>query len=1801
MTRRGRKFNRKRVLATFLAGMMVVQQASTMGVFAAITAGSGGAGINTSGGVTTLTPKHWAGNNGVSHYSDFNLGNGQTANLDFSDSRFGSNGAFYNLVDSQIVINGILNSVKNGSFYKDGRAIFISPSGMLVGPTGVINVGSLSVHTPTNNAYTGATRNMTEQTFLDNATAVDNNGGAPVTIDGKVFAANDVFIQSGKVTVSNGAGVFAGVSPSEITKIYNGTNTADALFSSLVNTANLSTGSTFSNTNGSIQILSNQEASVAGGIDIAGTVRNFGQGDTKIYNNTSGGLKISGTVANTNGKLEIASDQGGLNIARGAKIKNNGTTVVKNFPQYEDNAPKTVDGKTYTYTRDTNSGLVIAGDIDTTGNLTLLNTGDEGMQISGNVNHSGSLNITNGTTEATITDSERHGGDYTEVSSAKEVNARMAGLNITGNITNTNGTTTITNLANGGMTTGGTITNTGTLNVYNEAGNMTIGGSFNNTGAATFENKGAGEFSSGGANFAVNGSVTNSNGKLTMTQNGSGAFTTGLDSHINAAGLAMTNNGSGFTMNGEVVNNGQGDYINNKGNFNICGTIENNGIGNYTNNTNAGNFTVSTTKLANNGAANFTNYAAGTMTFSGTVENTGTTTVTNSANSGLLTVGGNFTNTGVTNMTNNGAGFDVTGKVTNNGDKLTMVNNKGAFNAKAGSNINAKNNLDIANKGAGGLTTAGTITNVGTANIYNEAGNMTIGGTFTNTGAATFENKAGANNFTVNGTVNNSEGLLTMTNNGTGAFTTDRNSHINANGLAMTNNGSGFTLNGEVLNHGQGDYVNNKGDFNINANITNAGNGNYTNNANAGNFNIGGTVKNTKDNANFTNNSKGTMTFSGNVENAGTTTVTNSAQAGLLTVGGTFKNTGVTNMTNNGAGFDVTGNVTNVNGKLTMLNNKGAFNAKAGSNINANGIEITNKGAGGLTTAGTITNNGTATVNNEAGNMTIGGNFTNTGAANFENKASAAKFDVNGTVTNSNGKLTMTNNGTGAFTVAGNVTANKDLDMTNNGAGLAINGTVDSTGTTNIKNTNGDLTVNGTITHRKGKLSLLNTNKNGGLYVYKTGKVQNENNNTLISNNGAKGLNIAGTVENGGILDITNEGAGEINVSGTVHSVGDINMTNTGAKGIKVTSTGKVNGDKDIFITNTIADSEEGAINVQGNVYAKNNVGINSTNADVRIGHANTTNNIKADKDINITVADGSILNNGVEKVLIKAGGNLTMDVTNGTIGEEVRQTGVTESTGIGPKAQGARDFTKSINAQVNGKVKATTTDAAKTGNDLVINYAAIDSNMNIDSIKADGRVILTVDDDYGNTNTGKRYNMVNASTDSKNVNVEGRGISLIANGNIGSKDNKLTFVQRDAEHQKMDALANDSIYLKENSFNAYGRDGEVTKNSVSTMIAREGDMYVEFAGDTTIDNITAEGDMTVITRGKNLTIENLGHIEDKNVTPADYFGPRHDGYAFDGRYDGDDYKSEVLPNNVTVKALDINHNIRPTEELVDGKHEAWANSTVRIKNAVVDNGKLEITADNVYANGIYAGFNKSGFTKKEDNSTNKVKGINDPASLGYPVGKAVRPDDVTGIGRDENERNYYYPKGDGDIKIEGIPSVVDPDDGNVDATPLVIVKNEGGDPYVPPVTPPGPGPGPGPGPQPEPDTPTIDNPDGKVTWKKVDDTDVEAIDKRQYMRFGIASNEHPVMLEKTNNGIDELLDVSRGGIAVAHSNKLKVGDVVPVHLTYADLDIKADVKVVTASSTRAGASFVNLDKATANKLLYLNILLEGNDSLSFR
>ena len=97
-------------------------------------------GVTPTGNTYNIEAEKVSGTTGFREYDKFILSDGDVANLLYEDSY----DSFLNLVNSQINISGVVNTMKGSGFY-NGRAIFVSSSGIVIGSTGVLNVGSLSL------------------------------------------------------------------------------------------------------------------------------------------------------------------------------------------------------------------------------------------------------------------------------------------------------------------------------------------------------------------------------------------------------------------------------------------------------------------------------------------------------------------------------------------------------------------------------------------------------------------------------------------------------------------------------------------------------------------------------------------------------------------------------------------------------------------------------------------------------------------------------------------------------------------------------------------------------------------------------------------------------------------------------------------------------------------------------------------------------------------------------------------------------------------------------------------------------------------------------------------------------------------------------------------------------------------------------------------------------------------------------------------------------------------------------------------------------------------------------------------------------------------------------------------------------------------------------------------------------------------------------------------------------------------------------------------------------------------------
>ena len=95
-----------------------------------------GVKVNPTDNVYNIDPQRTNGDFAYNRFSKFELGQGYIANLKFDTATLA------NLVHDKIIINGIVNAVRNGQI--DGHLMFLSPNGIAVGASGVINAGQFT-------------------------------------------------------------------------------------------------------------------------------------------------------------------------------------------------------------------------------------------------------------------------------------------------------------------------------------------------------------------------------------------------------------------------------------------------------------------------------------------------------------------------------------------------------------------------------------------------------------------------------------------------------------------------------------------------------------------------------------------------------------------------------------------------------------------------------------------------------------------------------------------------------------------------------------------------------------------------------------------------------------------------------------------------------------------------------------------------------------------------------------------------------------------------------------------------------------------------------------------------------------------------------------------------------------------------------------------------------------------------------------------------------------------------------------------------------------------------------------------------------------------------------------------------------------------------------------------------------------------------------------------------------------------------------------------------------------------------
>lgn len=735
--------NKKQLIIAAIAATL-----SVSGAFAATDI----TGVTGNNGVFNITPDKLNGEVGYRKYDNFNLSAGDIANLIYKYGNSRDINTFINLVQNGVKIDGILNTMRDGNFY-NGQAVFITPGGMAVGASGVLNVGSLSVITPTNDAYNSLKGEYASNNFanINNISSLLNKSSnvGNISIDGKILAREGVQLRGGQINVgANGAIVNGITSTQAFTDRATAATQAEALFNNLVNTNGIKTASAFTKNGSNIQIKSSTGVDIAGKVingaaDASGItsaqgnsgvfITNSGSNGTKISGlvqsthelnvfNKAGDMTINGTLKNEGANLNVSNKGGNVAIGgtlssdRDIAVTNNSSTgslafsgtakgANANFVNEGAGGMNVTGAVSGTKARFINRGgkLVIANTADkvTADRVDVVNYGDGGASIGGInaenglyvVNHKGNLSVDGHVTT----------GDDATISIRNAETAGKFAVGSNGHVDG-KGKVALRNQGANGLTIDGKVTNDNALgnaetSIINENGALLVNGKINNNGNMAIKNTGS------GMTISKNAVVTNE-GQLKVKNYGAG----------------------GMTIVGDVNNTGNVTFYNDAGKMKLATTEDGTKAGNITNedgrliiwsrNNSTGISAASSSKIINNGNGN-----------SLAIKHTGTT----AAGSKGLDLQGTIRNDGETAINNYSGDMYISGNIQSDGS-LGIINRAGAGKAdfaSAGS-ITSDKNINIKNYGSGDMTVNNTITNNGRLNVIANTGKLNLGGTVHN-------------------------------------------------------------------------------------------------------------------------------------------------------------------------------------------------------------------------------------------------------------------------------------------------------------------------------------------------------------------------------------------------------------------------------------------------------------------------------------------------------------------------------------------------------------------------------------------------------------------------------------------------------------------------------------------------------------------------------------------------------------------------------------------------------------------------------------------------------------------------------------------------------------------------------------------------------------------------------------------------------------------------------------------------------------------------------------------------------------
>ena len=654
---------RKKVL---IAALLAMAMGCTNSVKAADATNITGATLKS--GTTNVyetAPDKTSGGIGYSHRENFYLKDGDVLNMIFN-GKMSKNGVyedrpvstFVNLVDNRVQINGIMNSVNKDGNYTAGHAIFIAPKGFAVGANGVVNVGHLSVTTPTQATYETLLGHYNQEWTTANEEAgtaaikalngylldsLKGEGNADIQIDGRIIAKDGVKLYAKNATV-NGK-IVNGAANNEV---FTTKDAADTVFNSLVGADGIVAADKFVQNGSEIVIKAKGEGGIVTGENsvIANGGSTAAQGGTFFENNGTQGITLNGKVDDPNwvqvknnngdlklnGKASLESDMvfmenngnGSIIIAQNTHEEQEGKDKIQNIAAHKIQIQQNGTGE-----------FTAKGDMQASESIVLENKNGSKLDVAGNIKGVGAN---------TVISIVNHNGKTEFNAKVDNTKVYEANNTVRDKRADENGTVALLN--------------------YDNAEEFVVGTEANvkNKGVVRFGNAGKG-------GMDVYGTVENKGDVYIVNQNGK---------------LNFANDAEGYKAN-----------VTNEGNIYIAG--QNNSVGIY-----QGKGSIITNK---NGHVLVKNESGQEMKLEGQIDNQGIGTIALNNYSGYMDLQGRVnTNGGKLNVVNKGTGMNMNADVTLNGGKGATFYHDGTGNMNMagkvtydGGHVNAAANQGMLN------------------------------------------------------------------------------------------------------------------------------------------------------------------------------------------------------------------------------------------------------------------------------------------------------------------------------------------------------------------------------------------------------------------------------------------------------------------------------------------------------------------------------------------------------------------------------------------------------------------------------------------------------------------------------------------------------------------------------------------------------------------------------------------------------------------------------------------------------------------------------------------------------------------------------------------------------------------------------------------------------------------------------------------------------------------------------------------------------------------------------------------------